>query len=179
MKKIRFILSFWLIALLAVGIATSTGCSSKGSGSGLEEEGLSEADLDAQREGRFGSGGIPSAEGEGMFRDVNFDYDSSMISDVARRKIEDNAKTLRQNPDIKVQLEGHCDERGTAEYNLALGASRARAVKDVLVSLGVPSSRLDTISYGEEVPLDPSHNETAWAKNRRVHFSGYRDLPRK
>jgi peptidoglycan-associated lipoprotein len=74
---------------------------------------------------------------------------------------------------LKVQLEGHTDERGTAEYNLALGERRARAIFDSLVSQGIDRSQLETISYGEEVPLDPGHNEEAWARNRRVHFSAY------
>ena len=143
-------------------------------GKGSKDGGLSETDLNAQREARFGEGGIPTAEGEGMFRDVHFDYDSSTVSERGRQELEYNVEVLNQNPDLKVQLEGHCDERGTAEYNLSLGAARARAVKDLLISYGLSASRLDTISYGKEVPLDPSHNEAAWAKNRRVHFSAFK-----
>ncbi len=71
---------------------------------------------------------------------------------------------------VKIQIEGHCDERGTAEYNLALGERRANSAKKYLVSLGIPADRLSTISYGKEMPLDPGHNEEAWAKNRRAHF---------
>lgn len=138
-----------------------------------EGNGLSEADLNAQREGRFGSGGIPIAEGEGMFRDIHFDYDSTSISDTARQDLEYNAQVLQGKSEWRIQLEGHCDERGTAEYNLALGSERARGVKEALIALGVSSSKLDTISYGEEVPLDPGHSESSWAKNRRVHFSAF------
>jgi len=180
MRRIANFLPVLALLALAFVVLASSGCSTKGKGTGLgaEGEGLSEADLNAQREARFGSGGIPTAEGEGVFRDIHFDFDSAVVNDRARRDIEYNARILRENPDIKVQLEGHCDERGTAQYNLALGSSRARAVKEVLISLGIPASSLETISYGEEVPLDPGHNEEAWAKNRRVHFSAYRDLPR-
>lgn len=151
-----------------------SGCSMFGSGKKSGQDGgLSEADLNAQREARFAEGGLPTAEGGGIFRDVHFDYDSSQINDLGRQDIEYNAQKLNQTPDLKIQLEGHCDERGTAEYNLSLGAERARAVKDALMSFGVPTSRMDTISYGEEVPLVPGNNESAWAQNRRVHFSPF------
>ena len=158
-----------LTSLLALSMVTFTGCSWFSSGSG-DGEGLSEEELAAQREGRFGSGGIPTAEGEGMFNDIRFGYDSYAVDDQARADLEANARTLKQQSDLQVTLEGHCDERGTVEYNMALGAERARAIKSALVSLGIPSSRLDTISYGEEIPLDPGHDEMAYAKNRRVHF---------
>lgn len=156
---------------LIVGLS---GCSMFGSGKKSGQDGgLSEADLNAQREARFAEGGLPTAEGGGIFKDVHFDYDSSQIGDLARQDIEYNAQKLIQNPDLKIQLEGHCDERGTAEYNLSLGAERARAVKDALLASGVPTSRMDTISYGEEVPLAPGSDESAWAQNRRVHFSPF------
>ena len=169
MHKAKF-----LVALIAlIGLVSVSGCSStskgkKGSGDG---SGLSESDLAAQRDSRYGSGNIPLAEGEGMFRDIHFDYDSSSISDQGRQDAEYNVQVLQANPKVKIQLEGHCDERGTAEYNLALGDKRAHAVKQVMLSLGVDPSRLSTISYGEEVPLDPGHSESSYAKNRRVHFS--------
>lgn len=153
-------------------VATSlTGCSWFGSGSGEgEENGLSEADLAAQREGRFGAGNIPTAEGSGLFRDIRFSYDSYAIEGSARYDIEANAKILNDRSDLSIVLEGHCDERGTVEYNMALGAERARAVKNALVALGVPSRKIETVSYGEEIPLDPSQSESAYAQNRRVHF---------
>lgn len=159
-------------------IATFSACSAKkGTGADGDASDLSESDLNAQREGRFGSGSIPTAEGEGVFRDISFDYDSTAISDAGRQDVDYNVQILQANPDVKVQLEGHCDERGTAEYNMALGQSRARAVQDVLMSYGVSAARISIISYGEEVPLDPGHSESAWAKNRRVHFSAFQDLP--
>jgi peptidoglycan-associated lipoprotein len=161
-------------SLFLVAGSLLSGCSTTGSGSdvdGANANGLSESDLNAQREARFGNGSIPTAEGEGMFRDVHFGYDSYAVEDEARQDLEYNARVLKQHPELTVTLEGHCDERGTVEYNMALGAERARAVKSALASMGVPSSKINTISYGEEVPLDPGHDEGAWAKNRRVHFS--------
>ncbi len=170
----------YLFSLLFVAL-TFSGCSLFGGGKkgadGANGGALSEADLNAQREGRFGSGSIPTAEGGGMFRDIHFDFDSSAITDSARQDIEYNAQVLQSNSTLKIQLEGHCDERGTAEYNLALGNQRARAVSDVLLSYGTPASRLSTISYGEEVPLNPGHSEQAWAENRRVHFSAFSGSP--
>jgi peptidoglycan-associated lipoprotein len=84
--------------------------------------------------------------------------------------LKGNAALLKKYPKVKVQTEGHCDERGTLEYNLALGERRANSTKKYLLSLGIPSDRISTISYGEEKPLDPCHHEEAWAKNRRAHF---------
>lgn len=163
--------------LLVIACLLLGGCSMFGKGKkgpdGGEGQGLAEADLNAEREGRFAGGNIPLAEGEGPFRTIYFDFDSAAINDAARQGIEYNAQVLQANEGVKVQLEGHCDERGTAEYNLALGSQRARAVADALIAYGVPSSRVATISYGEEVPMDPSQSEEAWAKNRRVHFSPY------
>ncbi len=169
MGKNQIITMTALLCLLLVG----SGCSAFKSKSGPGGK-LSEADLDAQREGRFGSGNIPLAEGEGLFKDVYFAFDSYAISDAARQDIEYNAEMLRSNPDVKVQIEGHCDERGTAEYNLALGNTRARAVRDALLSAGVSGDRLSTMSYGEELPINQGHDESAWALNRRAHFSGFR-----
>lgn len=107
---------------------------------------------------------------ESALRDIHFDFDKSDITSEARSILQDSADWIRSNSDVKVQVEGHCDERGTEEYNLALGERRANAVKNYLVSLGVEGERLYTISYGEELPLDPGHDEMAWTKNRRAHF---------
>lgn len=101
---------------------------------------------------------------------VYFDFDSYRISSAGRSAIQANASWLKDNPKATVQIEGHCDERGTTEYNLALGDRRAFAVRDALVSAGVAKKRLSTISYGEERPSDPGHDEAAWAKNRRGQF---------
>jgi peptidoglycan-associated lipoprotein len=109
-------------------------------------------------------------EKEGMFKDIHFDFDKYDISDADKPGLKSTSSWMVKNPDAKLSIEGHCDERGTNEYNLALGDRRAKSVKDYLVSLGVPSSRIETISYGEEKPLCTEHTEECWAKNRRAHF---------
>ena len=102
--------------------------------------------------------------------DIHFDFDKSDIRADSREILQKNADWLQNNPDIKIQIEGHCDERGTAEYNLALGERRAMSTKKYLISLGMSADRIYTISYGEELPIDPNHSEDAWSKNRRAHF---------
>jgi peptidoglycan-associated lipoprotein len=101
---------------------------------------------------------------------VFFTLDSSDVDDAGRQTISENAEILKKNPKWVVTIEGHCDERGTAEYNLALGERRAIAVKTFLVSLGIPPDRVRTISYGKEFPFDPGRTEEAMSKNRRGHF---------
>ena len=104
------------------------------------------------------------------FQPVFFALDSSEIDDTGRKALEANAQVLKKYPDWVITIEGHADERGTAEYNLALGERRAVAARTYLVSLGIPAERLKTVSYGKEFPFDPGHNEAAWSKNRRAHF---------
>jgi peptidoglycan-associated lipoprotein len=106
----------------------------------------------------------------GPLQDVPFAFDSYDLSPEARATVQSNANWLRNNAAVKVEIEGHCDERGTVEYNLALGAKRAKAVRDYLASLGIASDRLSTISYGEELPVCRESNEDCWQQNRRVHF---------
>ena len=101
---------------------------------------------------------------------VYFDFDKYFLRDDAKSTLNSNAIILKQNPEIKIRIEGNCDERGTAEYNLALGEKRAKAAKDYLVNLGISSNRITIISYGKEKPLFPGHNEAAWSKNRRDDF---------
>ncbi len=122
--------------------------------------------LEALQKGTLGKGG-----GEGPLRDVNFDFDRYDLRPEVREILKGHAAWLKANPRVTVQVEGHCDERGTNEYNLALGAKRAETVKRYLMDLGVPPSRLSTISYGEELPLCKEQNEACWAKNRRAHFA--------
>lgn len=104
------------------------------------------------------------------FDDVRFDFDKSDVKENGRKTCQVVADYLKKHPQARMQIEGHCDERGTAEYNMALGDRRATAVMTYLVSLGVPKAALSTVSFGKEKPLDPGHNEEAWAKNRRAHF---------
>ncbi len=101
---------------------------------------------------------------------VHFGYDKSSLDSGAKKDIATNVQWMKANPAAKVQIEGHCDNRGTIEYNVALGERRANAVKAYMVSLGVASDRLSVISYGKEKPLESGDNEAAWAKNRRANF---------
>jgi peptidoglycan-associated lipoprotein len=103
-------------------------------------------------------------------RPVFFDYDRSDISAEAQQILDANAEVLKRYPTWVITIEGHCDERGTAEYNLALGERRAVSARTYLVSLGIPGDRIRTVSYGKEFPFDPAHDEQAWAQNRRGHF---------
>lgn len=104
-------------------------------------------------------------------RDLYFEFDRSDLTTEARRTLEEAAEAMKGFPGFKLVIEGHADERGTPEYNLALGAKRAQAARDYLVNLGVAADRIDTISYGEERPVDPGHHEMAWALNRRAHLA--------
>ncbi|MFL6623365.1 MAG: peptidoglycan-associated lipoprotein Pal [Sulfurifustaceae bacterium] len=103
-------------------------------------------------------------------RRVYFAFDSSQLDDENRKIVEAHARNLQANPNLKVHLEGNCDERGTREYNLALGERRAQSVERVLKLLGVDGKRVSMVSYGEEKPIDSAHSEAAWAKNRRVEI---------
>ena len=102
--------------------------------------------------------------------DIHFDFDKSAIRPDAKAVLEKHAKWLQANPKVKIQIEGHCDDRGTNEYNLALGERRAQATKRVLVAMGIEAKRLSTISYGEERPFCIEQEENCYAKNRRAHF---------
>lgn len=102
---------------------------------------------------------------------VYFDYDSAILRDDARESLKANAGSLKKLAQLRLQIAGHCDERGTQSYNLALGERRAQAVRDYLAQLGVPADRLITISYGKEKPADAGNDEAAWAKNRRCEFN--------
>jgi peptidoglycan-associated lipoprotein len=106
-----------------------------------------------------------------LSEDVRFDYNSFTLSGEGKQVLEQKMLWLVGHPNVAVQIEGHCDERGTVAYNLALGERRANAVKQYLVALGVEPKRLTTISYGEEFALDPGHSEEAWRRNRRAHFA--------
>jgi peptidoglycan-associated lipoprotein len=105
-----------------------------------------------------------------MIKDIHFDFDKYNIRPEEAEVLRENSALLRKYPVMKFQVEGHCDERGTGEYNLALGERRANSIKSYLVSLGIEPGRIATISYGEERPFDQRHTEEAWAKNRRGHF---------
>lgn len=101
---------------------------------------------------------------------VNFPYDSFVLDASAKGKLKANAAVMKDKSSLKIQVEGHCDQRGGIQYNLALGEKRANAVRKYLADMGIPNDRVTTISYGKERPLDPAENEEAWAKNRRANF---------
>jgi len=105
-----------------------------------------------------------------ILKPVYFDFDSAELRQDGKETLTQNAAGIKANASLAVRIEGHCDERGTVEYNLALGDRRARAAKDHLISLGISGNKLRTISYGKERPADPGHNEQAWALNRRAEF---------
>jgi peptidoglycan-associated lipoprotein len=125
----------------------------------------------AIEEARLKEEAIQKAKDNFLNEDIHFEFDSAVLTQDAQEILKTKAEWLQNNPNVKSTVEGHCDERGTLEYNLALGERRASSAKSFLVDLGIPASRLITISYGEERPVDPGQNEAAWAKNRRAHFT--------
>jgi len=116
------------------------------------------------------SGDLDQINKNSPFQPLFFPLDSFEVDGTGQQVLQANAALLKKYPTWIITIEGHCDERGTAEYNLALGEKRALAAKTYLVSLGVPADRLRTVSYGKEFPFDPGHDESAWSKNRRAHF---------
>jgi peptidoglycan-associated lipoprotein len=162
-------------AVLAIAIA---GCSSKqspapgesgpSSNPGMGQEGMSGtsgSSLSQFQKGQLGSGE------QGPLSDIHFDYNDYTVRQQDAEILHSNADWLQKNPDRRVQIEGHCDERGSEEYNIALGAKRAQAAKEYLETLGISADRMSTISYGKELPLCTEHTEDCWAQNRRDHFA--------
>jgi peptidoglycan-associated lipoprotein len=164
----------WSAALVLIfAFAVLPGCGKKKTTETTYDDqtaGMGESDmargssLDQYRRGTLGRGE------DGPLADVYFAYDSFELSDNAREILRANADWLGDNTQSRVEVEGHCDSRGTIEYNLALGAKRANAVRDYLVSLGVSSDRITTISYGKELQICQEETESCWAENRRAHF---------
>jgi peptidoglycan-associated lipoprotein len=113
---------------------------------------------------------LDSLNRSGVLKPVFFDLDSSEVNAASQQVLQENAEVLRRNGRWQITIEGHCDERGTAEYNLALGERRALSARTYLLSLGIPAERVRTVSYGKEFPFDQGHDESAWSKNRRAHF---------
>ena len=153
-------------------------------GGGCKKKGPSPLDSDlAGANGGMGEGGLGGRGGsmaraqrgempeeDGILKDVHFGYDAADLDAEAQSIISQNAQWLKANPNAKVEVEGHCDDRGTIEYNLGLGSRRAKAAKDALVTDGIASGRISTISYGKELPLCHEQTESCYARNRRVHF---------
>jgi len=140
-----------------------------GAKSPSSRQGTSGSSLDAHREGK--------AATSGPLKEIHFDFDSYDLSSSARSALQANATWLKANPTANVEIEGHCDERGTTEYNLALGAKRARAAMEYLISLGVSPARIKTTSYGEELPSCKDSTEGCYQQNRRDRFVEVRSRP--
>ncbi len=173
MQKPRFL--GFLSLMLAVFVIA--GCTSSGSSDPVPEpEPPAEPEVQPMPEPEpepelsdFDSSGNPiDASGRAISRTFYFDYDKSVLKPDDLASLELHAQILRRNPDRSVVMEGHCDERGTREYNLALGERRADSVRSFLLSAGVSSRQIETVSYGEEQPADPGHTEASWARNRRA-----------
>ena len=125
---------------------------------------------DAVAEDAIGAKSLDDLNRDSPLQPVFFELDSADLSGAGQATLQENAGVLKKYATWQITIEGHCDERGSAEYNLALGERRALAARDYLVSLGIPATRVRTVSYGKEFPFDPAHTEAAWAKNRRAHF---------
>ena len=143
----------------------------------IREEEAKKKEEEAKKAREFEKGLVakkqPGIEGEifesKLLKDIHFDFDKYDIRPGDTEILKENGTLLKKYPKVKIQIEGHCDERGSVEYNLALGERRANSTKKYLTSLGISPDRISIISYGEERPADPGHNEEAWAKNRRAH----------
>ena len=135
-----------------------------------ETTGFKEATPTAESLSENASSEVDKLNAQGVLKPIHFDFDKADIRSDAQETMNADAGRIREHGSLKVRIEGHCDERGTVEYNLALGDRRARAARDYLVSVGIPAQRLRTISFGKERPLDPGHTESAWSVNRRAEF---------
>jgi peptidoglycan-associated lipoprotein len=161
LKRNQFVIAAVLSLMLA-------GCG--GHKSVKKEEGAQGATASGLSEGSGASGSMLSEDQKDLLNSnkVYFEFDSSAVDDHSRKVIEAHSQFLLNNPDVNVVLEGHADERGTREYNLALGERRANAVAEIMEAYGVSPGRIQTISYGEERPAALGHDESAWRLNRRV-----------
>jgi peptidoglycan-associated lipoprotein len=158
--------------LVILGLIIAAGCSSKAKGltnEPVSHPGGSENDTSSSSLSQFQKGNLGGGTG-GPLTDIHFGYNTYNIEPQDGSILKANATWLQKNPQTRVQVEGHCDERGSEEYNIALGAKRAQAAKDYLETLGIEGSRISTISYGKELPLCTEHDEGCWAQNRRDHF---------
>lgn len=181
MRALKFLLlMFAVVALLSMG---AYGCAKKQTvAKGGEVEAAKPAQAEESKDtGKRETTEAPpgpkeqpepaeSAKAEKSLEDIHFDFDRFEIRSGDAKILQDNAGWLKANPNAIATIEGHCDDRGTVEYNLSLGEKRADAARDYLVSLGIDAKRIKTISYGKSKPMDTGQNEEAWAKNRRAHF---------
>lgn len=164
----------WCAVIMAVAVAIGSGCRTRPRSAGTGDTGVNPLGLSPVQAGagELGMAGDPfsGSEQRGQFAPVYFAYDSSVIESSERSKIEAVADALRASASKRLVIEGHCDERGSNEYNLALGERRALAIRAYLIGLGISADRIQTRSYGEEQPVAFGHNEEAWRLNRRGEF---------
>ena len=166
-----------LALCLALVLAVSSGCGKKKKDFKVDPYEIEDDSADTSAPEVTRGEGLPNLNQEdllfekGNLRTIHFDYDSYALRPDALSALRDNADKIKQAPGVIIQIEGHCDERGTQEYNLALGERRALAVREHLMKLGISGDRMITISYGEEDPVDLGHSEAAWSKNRRAEFN--------
>ncbi len=151
-----------MVAFLAVGCASKKPSNSQDNGANGADG--SNSGLSLELNGSSDSGTA------GGLKTVYFGFDSSTLDSSSREALQANADFMKTNASVDIQVEGHCDERGGRQYNLALGERRAKAVRDQLVALGVPAKRITTISYGSERPASEGSDESVWSKNRRANF---------
>lgn len=164
------------ISLCFLLTSSFSACSSMSQrGKGQADLGFSEEQLALMEQERWGDGSIPAAMQDGAFQDIHFDYDSTQLPEDRRQQVQKNADVLSADKALRVEVEGHCDKRGTSEYNLVLGEERARTISNLLLSFGASPEQVKIVSYGEEIPLDPAENDEAFKLNRRVHFAVYRE----
>ncbi len=163
---------FIAVLMLTVSCASNKGAKGQGGSAASGETGIGEGELTESEISASAFKEVTEREAElaPIFKDITFDYDSFALKPEAKSTLDKVAEALLGKTAIQVMIEGHCDDRGTNEYNLALGQRRANSAKKYLVQLGVSSKRIFTISYGEEKPIDTDQNEEAWANNRRDHF---------
>jgi peptidoglycan-associated lipoprotein len=160
----------WALTLLLLGAAAVAGCAKKAITPAPQAPAPPPAAAPATPAPAPAPAPPPAPQVQASdFGDVYFEFDRSELSPEARETLDRSARLLRDHASLSVTLEGHCDERGTVEYNLALGQRRADAARDYLVGAGVPASRVQTVSYGKERPVCTDHAESCWSKNRRVH----------
>jgi len=151
-----------MIGLLAVGCSTKPKNNQDGAANGANNGANNGLSLELN--------GDSDSNTAGGLQTVFFAFDSSTLDSSAKSTMKGNAEFLKTNASVDIQVEGHCDERGGRQYNLALGERRAKAIRDYLVALGVTSKRLSVISYGNERPVAEGHDESSWGKNRRANF---------
>ena len=184
MKSFRRNTSLWLVLLAAAGLTLSAACKKKPPTTTEQARPPAEQPSRGQEttvappttpapttvEGDITSQSLEEVNRRGYLKDAFFDYDKADLRDDARTALSTDAQWLKSHPSVQFLIEGHCDDRGTSEYNLALGDRRANAAREYLASLGVDASRVRTVSYGKERPFCNAASEDCWQQNRRAHF---------